>query len=81
MKIFARLLFCTGIMLFMAPARAADDQQILAIVTELKVQQVQLFDNQSKIDAKLTDLATAIHEARIFMSRAGGPHKPPPPPK
>jgi hypothetical protein len=54
---------------------------ILQVVDALKQQQTQLADNQNKIDEKLAGLDATIREARIFMSRAGGKHKPPPPPK
>ncbi len=78
MKILIQLAFCFGIILFAAPLNAADDQQLLALVTEVKARQTELSDNQTKIDAKVADLNAAIREARTFMSRAGGPHKPPP---
>jgi Leu/Phe-tRNA-protein transferase len=77
MKILSQLVFCVGIMLFAAPGYAADDEQLLALVTQLKARQTELLDNQVKTDAKVTELAAAVHEARIFMSRAGGLHKPP----
>jgi hypothetical protein len=54
---------------------------IFQMVNALKRQQTQLADNQNKIDEKIADLGEAIRVARIFMSRAGGKHKPPPPPK
>lgn len=55
--------------------------QVLDAVNALKKQQVELADNQSKIEEKIADLAEKIRVARIYMSRAGGAHKPPPPPK
>jgi hypothetical protein len=54
---------------------------ILQVVVALKQQQTQLADNQNNIDQKLADLSEKIRVARVFMSRAGGKHKPPPPPK
>lgn len=54
---------------------------IFQVVDALKQQQTQLADNQNKIDEKLAGLDETIRTARIFMSRAGGKHKPPPPPK
>ncbi len=54
---------------------------ILQIVNGLKEQQTQLAANQNKIDEKIADLGETIRVARLFMSRAGGKHKPPPPPK
>jgi hypothetical protein len=58
-----------------------DEANVLALVQQLKARQVQIADNQAKIDAKLTDLEEAIRTARIFVGRTGGPHKPPPPHK
>ena len=55
--------------------------QLLKAVSELTQQQAQIGDNQTKIDGKIADLGETIRVARIFMSRAGGKHKPPPPPK
>jgi hypothetical protein len=55
--------------------------QLLKAVSELTQQQAQIADNQTKIDGKIADLGETIRVARIFMSRAGGKHKPPPPPK
>ena len=51
---------------------------ILQVVNALKQQQTQLADNQNRIDEKLVGLDDTIRAARIFMSRAGGKHKPPP---
>ncbi len=59
----------------------AEDQQLLMLVKELTVTQAQIADNESKIETKVTDLAEALRVARILMSRAGGAHKPPLPPK
>jgi hypothetical protein len=57
--------------------RAEDsDANVLASVKELKAQQAQIADNETKIEAKVADLAEAIRTARIFTARAGGPHKP-----
>ena len=53
---------------------------ILQIVNGLKEQQTQLAANQNKIDEKIADLGEKIRVARLFMSRAGGKHKPPPKP-
>jgi len=53
---------------------------ILQIVNGLKEQQTQLAANQNNIDEKIADLGETIRVARLFMSRAGGKHKPPPKP-
>ena len=49
----------------------ADVSQIMALAKEVKAQQVQMADNQAKIDAKLVTLAEAIRVARIYASRGG----------
>jgi UDP-N-acetylglucosamine:LPS N-acetylglucosamine transferase len=53
--------------------------QLFKAVSELKEQQTQIADNQTKIDGKIADLAEAVRAARLFMSRAGGKHTPPKP--
>jgi uncharacterized protein YgfB (UPF0149 family) len=61
---------------------AQDPQSpILQSVNALKQQQTQLAENQNNIDQKIADLTESIRVARLYMSRAGGKHKPPPPPK
>ncbi|PYK32378.1 MAG: hypothetical protein DME57_00100 [Verrucomicrobia bacterium] len=64
------------------PARAQDQSaQLFAAVAKLQKQQAELADNQAKLDSKITDAAETLRVARLFMSRGGGKHKPPPPPK
>ncbi len=46
--------------------------QVLAAVDALKNQQLEVANNQSKIDEKIADLAETIRVARLYMSRAGG---------
>lgn len=48
---------------------ARDEQTLLALTKEVQAQQVQIADNQAKIDAKLAEIAEAIRVARIFTSR------------
>ena len=55
--------------------------QAFAIVTALKQQQTEIAENQTKLDEKIADLSEKIRVARLFMSRAGGKHKPPAPSK
>lgn len=55
------------------------NDQLLNLVKDLTAKQAQLVDNEGKIETKVTDLAEAIRVARIFMSRAGGPHIAPSP--
>ncbi len=61
------------------PAHAQDQAaQLLAVVNGLRQQQAQIADNQAKLDQKIADVGETIRVARLFMSRAGGKHKPPP---
>ena len=46
-----------------------EQRQLLALVKEVQAQQAQILANQTKIDAKLADLAETLHTARIFSSR------------
>ncbi|PYL33746.1 MAG: hypothetical protein DMF35_06095 [Verrucomicrobia bacterium] len=69
------LLAIFAAMLCFAKAQNAPTQLVSA-VNELKQQQAQIADNQTKIDSKIADLVETIRVARIFMSRAGGKHKP-----
>ena len=48
---------------------ASDEQKLLALVKEVQAQQMQIADNQAKIDAKLAEIAETIRVARIFTSR------------
>jgi hypothetical protein len=57
------------------------DQQLLNLVQQLTTKQAELTDNEGKIETKVSNLADSVRTARILMSRAGGTHKPPPPPK
>ena len=46
-----------------------NDQQLLALIKEVQTQQAQIADNQSKIDAKLAEVAEAVRVARIYSKR------------
>jgi hypothetical protein len=50
---------------------AAEQQQLVALVKEIQAQQAQIADNQTKIEAKLVELAETIRVARIFAGKAG----------
>ena len=50
---------------------ASDDQQLENLLREVQAQQVQIADNQSKIDEKLVTLGEAIRVAKIYASRGG----------
>jgi hypothetical protein len=84
MKAFARQALFASIvatMLLVAQTSHAEPQQLLALVKDLQVQQRQIADNQTKIETKIADVAEAVRVARIYTSRLGGAHKPPPPKK
>jgi hypothetical protein len=73
-----RLLTVFGISAAIIPSAHAQDasSQAFAIVSALKQQQTEIAENQTKLDEKITDLSEKIRVARLFMSRAGGKHKP-----
>jgi outer membrane lipoprotein-sorting protein len=48
-----------------------EPQQLQALLKEVQAQQIQLAENQAKIDAKLVTLAEAIRIAKIYASRGG----------
>jgi hypothetical protein len=49
----------------------AEQQQIIAVIKEIRAQQASIAENQAKIDVKLVALAEAIRVAKIFASRGG----------
>src|SRR3954466_12923157 len=60
------------------PAHAQDQgAQLFAALDRLKQQQTEIAESQTKTDEKIATLAETIRVARLFMSRAGGKHKPP----
>lgn len=70
-----RIALTSFLFLSMFAAQAADpaqEQQLLALVKELQAQQVQMAENQAKIEAKLAIVADAVRIARIYSSRGGG---------
>lgn len=48
-----------------------DQKQLDALLKVVQDQQIQMAENQAKIDAKLASLAEAIRVARIYASRGG----------
>jgi hypothetical protein len=48
-----------------------DQKQVEALIKILQDQQIQIAENQSKIDAKLVALGEALRVARIYSSRGG----------
>jgi hypothetical protein len=53
------------------PADTRSQEQLAALIKEVRDQQTALTENQAKIDEKLAALAEAIRQARIYSSRAG----------
>ncbi len=47
------------------------EQQIVAAIRELQLQQAQIVENQTKIEAKLVTVGEAVRVARIYSSRGG----------
>lgn len=50
---------------------APDQKELEALFKVVQDQQIQVAENQAKIDAKLALLAEAIRVARIYSSRGG----------
>jgi outer membrane lipoprotein-sorting protein len=48
---------------------ANQEQKLLALIKEVQTQQTQLAENQGKIEAKLTEVAETIRNARIYSKR------------
>jgi len=49
---------------------SAQEEQVLALIKQVQIQQAQIIDNQVKIESKLTDVAELIRVARLFSARA-----------
>lgn len=48
-----------------------DQKQIQSLLKAVQDQQIQMAENQAKIDAKLVALEEAVRVARIYSSRGG----------
>ena len=48
-----------------------DDQELLALISDVQAQQARMTDNQGKIDAKMAEVIESIRVARIFAGRGG----------
>jgi cytochrome c556 len=46
-----------------------EQQQVVALAKEVQGQQVAIADNQKKIDEKMTTIAEALRQAKIYSSR------------
>ena len=76
MKIFSALLaICAfGITAHLSAAEPSKDsdreqQQLAALAKEVQAQQVEIVDNQKKIDAKTAAIGEALRVARIYAGR------------
>jgi hypothetical protein len=52
-------------------ANARYQEQLAALIKQVRDQQAEAVANQAKIDEKLATLTEAIRQARIYSSRAG----------
>ena len=48
---------------------AADNKELLTLIDQVRAQQEQIADNQTKIDEKLADVMEAVRQARIFAGQ------------
>ena len=48
---------------------AADNKELLTLIDQVRAQQQQIADNQTKIDEKLAEVMEAVRQARIFAGR------------
>lgn len=52
---------------------AASDEALLStLIAEVAAQQVQIAENQTKIDEKLAQIGEEVRQARLFVARGGG---------
>ena len=58
--------------------QAMETQKLLELVETIQAEQAQIDSNQTKINARLADLAETMRVARIEAGRVGGKHLPPP---
>ena len=49
----------------------SDQKQLETLLKTVQAQQIQIAENQAKIDAKLVVLSEALRVARIYSSRGG----------
>jgi len=72
-RILHALLFSMSLVVISAGAAQRPDpkeeQELVALVKEVQAQQLEIAANQTKIAAKLADVAEAIRVARVYTSR------------
>jgi hypothetical protein len=64
------ILFALLSSLAQTPDSKGDQEKLLTLVKEVQAQQSQIVANQTKIDAKLADVAETVRVARIYSSRS-----------
>lgn len=70
--LFPCLLACANAAWAAEPSKDSerDQQQIAALAKELQTQQTAIAENQTKINEKLTAIAEALRQAKIYSTRA-----------
>jgi SepF-like predicted cell division protein (DUF552 family) len=53
------------------------EEQVLAVLKQVRAEHVLIADNQAKLEAKAQEMAEIVQQARFFAARSGGPHIPP----
>ena len=69
--ILAGVLLFAGVTGAQSPANDEQQRQLEAILKQVQAQQLQIAENQTKIDEKLATLAESIRVARLYSSRGG----------
>ncbi len=68
---FAVILACSIPFNLQGEGTADSQPPVETLVAEVRAQQITMAENQTKIDAKLTEIAEELRVARIFISRGG----------
>jgi septal ring factor EnvC (AmiA/AmiB activator) len=76
MKPITAATFLAAVLLLLTPAVAQtptqkDADELNALIKDVQAQQVEIAENQTKIEEKIATLGETIREARIFSSRGG----------
>jgi hypothetical protein len=69
--ILASVALFAGVTGAQSPANDEQQRQLEAMLRQVQAQQIQIADNQAKIEAKLATLAESIRVARLYSSRGG----------
>jgi hypothetical protein len=71
-RLLLALLFSTTLTVPFGVAQTPDanqEQQLLALIKEVQTQQMQMAENQAKIEEKLAAVAEIVRTARIYSKR------------